>query len=310
MTDRLAVLLLAAALAFVACGGVASPPPSPGASPPPAVSPSPAGPLTAIELKYLLLDRFGKLWYCDPDEYPVSRGDEAQKAIERWPEVTADGAAFALIARRVGLDPSAEPTDQLRFAAYREWKMLNAIFLDPLGDRYRFDIHVQPAAGAGQGARIAGIARADGAIEVEQQTASDGPMCPICLARGTLIATPDGDVPVEDLRAGMTVWTTAANGRRVEGTVLRVGSAAVPKTHEVVRLVLDDGRTVTVSPGHPLADGRPVGDLRPGDLVDGGWVVSADLVRYGQPTTYDLLPSGDTGTYFANGILLGSTLAP
>jgi hypothetical protein len=108
----------------------------------------------------------------------------------------------------------------------------------------------------------------------------------------------------------VAVWTTDVNGRRVEAAILRVGRASVPETHEVVRLVLDDGRAVTVSPGHPLADGRLVGDLRPGDLVDGGWVVSADLVRYGRPTTFDLLPSGDSGAYFADGILLGSTLAP
>ena len=36
-------------------------------------------------------------------------------------------------------------------------------------------------------------------------------------------------------------------------------------------------------------------------------VVSADLVPYAG-TTYDLLPSGPTGTYVADGVLLGSTL--
>jgi len=52
----------------------------------------------------------------------------------------------------------------------------------------------------------------------------------------------------------------------------------------------------------------------PGDLYDGASVASAQLVPYGGDATYDILPSGDTGFYWANGlpakagVLLGSTL--
>jgi len=52
------------------------------------------------------------------------------------------------------------------------------------------------------------------------------------------------------------------------------------------------------------------GQLKTGDLLDNSIVVVAESVPYGQPYTYDLLPSGDTGFYWANGILVGSTLAP
>ena len=107
----------------------------------------------------------------------------------------------------------------------------------------------------------------------------------------------------------MTVWTTDELGRRVVGRVLTVGSTPVPTTHRVVHLVLSDGRTVDVFPGHPLPDGRLLGDLRPGDEVDGATVASAALVSYDGGATFDLLPSGPTGTYWANGILLGSSLA-
>jgi hypothetical protein len=106
----------------------------------------------------------------------------------------------------------------------------------------------------------------------------------------------------------MAVWTVDQRGHRVAATILRVGSADVPATHQVVRLVLDDGRTLTASPGHPLPDGRQLGDLRPDDQVDGALVLRAELVRYGEPRTFDLLPSGPTGAYWADGILLGSTL--
>jgi hypothetical protein len=49
-------------------------------------------------------------------------------------------------------------------------------------------------------------------------------------------------------------------------------------------------------------------DLHAGDPYDGSVVASVVLVPYAG-TTWDLLPSGPTGTYFANGVLLGNTLS-
>jgi len=106
----------------------------------------------------------------------------------------------------------------------------------------------------------------------------------------------------------MAVWTVDALGHRVAATIVRVGSAPVPATHQVVHLALDDGRTLSASPGHPLPDGRRLGDLRPGDQVDGARVLRANLVSYAEPRTFDLLPSGATGAYWADGIPLASTL--
>ena len=106
----------------------------------------------------------------------------------------------------------------------------------------------------------------------------------------------------------MTVWTTDVAGQRVVGRLLVVGWTPVPVTHRVVHLVLSDGRTIDVSPGHRLPDGRRLGDLRSGDQVDEATVVSAALEAYDGGATFDLLPSGATRTYWANGILLASTL--
>ena len=75
-----------------------------------------------------------------------------------------------------------------------------------------------------------------------------------------------------------------------------------------MHLVLADGRTVNVSPGHPAADGQPVGDLAAGDRYDGAIVTSAQLVPYTGGATFDVLPAGATGMYWANGVPLGSTL--
>jgi hypothetical protein len=117
-------------------------------------------------------------------------------------------------------------------------------------------------------------------------------------------------VPVEDLRIGDPVWTLAVDGTRVRGTVTAFGSTAAPSNHEVVRLILADGRAVTASAGHPLADGRLLGDLRAGDLVDGSTVAAADRIAYEGARTYDIVVSGGTGTYLVDGIPLGSTLRP
>ncbi len=137
--------------------------------------------------------------------------------------------------------------------------------------------------------------------------------CPECLSGNTLIDTPNGQVPVKDLRVGMRVWTALsdvlASGTRQTATVLKTSRTKVPADHKMVRLVLADGRELLASPGHPTADGRPIGTLSSGDLIDGTRVISADLVPYDEDYTYDILPSEGTGTYWANGILIGSTLA-
>jgi hypothetical protein len=142
---------------------------------------------------------------------------------------------------------------------------------------------------------------------VTNDVASKPRMCPICLASNTEIATPDGNVNVRDLKQGMQVWSLDRNGVRIASSVIAVSHTPVPKTHHVIHLILFDGREFFVSPGHPTADGRRVGDLQRGDRYDGARIQSADSVPYWDSETYDLLPDSDTGFYWANGILLGST---
>lgn len=132
--------------------------------------------------------------------------------------------------------------------------------------------------------------------------------CPICLAGNTLIDTPSGSVLVKDLPIGRLIWTTDQAGRRVSGVVTKISKVTVPLTHQMVHLILNDGRELFVSARHPLTDGRNIGDLRLGDSYDNASVVSVQRVSYNESATYDVLPSGETGFYWANGILLGSTL--
>jgi Hint domain-containing protein len=300
-------VIVAMAVAGCSQAPTNAPSPTPTASPRPSGSGS--GALSLAQLKYQIMSRFGVLLYCDPDEYPVAHGDEQQLATARLPEIQQDAETYAAITHRLGIGPQADLDAAQTLAAYREWKLLNALVLQPADGGYRFDAIFAPALNAQQGTRVAGFIASDGTIGQElQQTTSGPPPCPICLAKGTRIATPSGEVPVEELSVGALVLTTDRRGDVVVAAIAKLGSAAVPPDHIVVRIILDDGRSVTASPGHPLADGRLVGSLRPGDQFDGGTVRSTTRVRYRHERTYDLLPSGETGVYWANGILLGSTL--
>jgi hypothetical protein len=113
---------------------------------------------------------------------------------------------------------------------------------------------------------------------------------------------------VQDLEVGVQVWTINKVGKKVAVPIEKVSKTQVPSMHKVVHLILSDGRELFVSPGHPAVNGRIVGDFVPNDIYEGASVVSAELVAYEYEFTYDILAAGSTGFYFANGILLDSTL--
>ena len=306
MNLRVALVAMLALLAAACSPGGGGPTPGPTILP----GPTGGGTLGPAELRLVLIDQLGPLWYCDRDEYPVGR-DEGQAALDAWPEMQAENELSREIAERLGIDVDADVSDADKLAIYRAWKVGLAVRLDSIAeDAYRFDYLAQPVGGAAEGTRTAGVIRDTGEITIEQQAPAGEPICPICLARGTLIDTPAGPVQVERLRLDDPIWTLAADGRRVAGSVIAVGSMAAPPDHVVVRLVLEDGRTVTASPSHPLADGRLIGDLRPGDVLDGSSVANAVREAYTSTATFDLVSSGETGAYFAGGIPLGSTLLP
>jgi hypothetical protein len=130
----------------------------------------------------------------------------------------------------------------------------------------------------------------------------------LCLSIHTQIDTPQGLVAVEDLQIGDLVWTVDTSGARVPAVILKTAKTSVPASHQMVHVTLSDGRELWASPSHPTADGRTLGALQQGDLLDGARVIQAERVIYGQPATYDILPAGATGFYWADGILIGSTL--
>ncbi len=131
----------------------------------------------------------------------------------------------------------------------------------------------------------------------------------ICLASNDRIATPTGPVAVSQLHPGMIVWTLDAAGRRVAAPVLRISHIPTPLGNRMLHLTLSDGRVLDASAGHPTVTGQPIGELQAGDLLDGSRLSSVEQEPYAGDT-WDLLPASPSGAYWANDVLLGSTLAP
>lgn len=257
------------------------------------------------ELQYSLISKFGNVFYCDPDVYPVARPDqEEENALARFPIIRANEAEFSAILEHLGLPNKADYTSEEILQIYREHKKLAlGVQITTSGDAYNFILRM----GEVQGECIEGTITPSGKITVLKREPSFN-TCPICLAKGTLIDTPSGPVPVEQLRKGMAVWTVDSSGKRVTARVVETTVTPVPPSFEVVTVRLNDGRIVTASPGHPTEDGRALGSYQVEDTLDGSLVVAIERMPYDSNATYDFLPSGTTHLYWANGVLLRSTL--
>jgi hypothetical protein len=131
-----------------------------------------------------------------------------------------------------------------------------------------------------------------------------------CLPATARIATPRGPVPVSQLRRGDVVWTPNALGKRVAAPIAIMVARPISGSHSLVELSLADGRVVRASVGHPDRRGRDLASYQPGDELDGSAVVQARRVDYTGDHTWDLLPAGPSGAYWADDVLMGSTLNP
>jgi len=132
--------------------------------------------------------------------------------------------------------------------------------------------------------------------------------CPICLSEDTVIDTPNGQVNIKELHEGMDVFTQDSSGNKYVGTILKTGKTQVSPDHKMIHIVLNDNRELYGSPKHPTTDGKILEELSIGDILDGAKIKILEVVPYDGKYTFDILPSGSTGNYWANGILIKSTL--
>jgi len=135
--------------------------------------------------------------------------------------------------------------------------------------------------------------------------AESGSPCSLCFPVGTLVATPAGEKPIEQLHAGDTVLAEDPKTGKVEAE--RVEATIVHPASELARVALSDGSGVTVTADHPFyVDASAVrtqagwvqaGDLRAGDRLRdaSGRDVSVTEVRYnvGRAVVYTLTVAKD-----------------
>jgi hypothetical protein len=267
-------------------------------------TPTPPVEYSVPELEYRVISSFDNVFWCDPDFYPVAReGQEERNAREQFATVRANTTEFSAILAHLGLPERSEYSDEEKLQIYREHKKLTyAVQITSSGNLYGFTLRL----GEGQGEKIEGTVTPSGEIKVLSREPSFN-TCPICLTKGTLIDTSGGKVPVEELQEGWEVWTADDNGNRILAIIIRTAATTL-SSFKMVQLTLSDGRDITASPGHPTAEGRALGGYYVGDILDGAVVVAKQNRDY-TGATYDLLPSGATGYYWANSILLKSTLS-
>jgi hypothetical protein len=268
-------------------------------------TPLPPGARSPTELKYRLIDQFGNIFYCDPDLYPIAHEVSPEELDRHFAEIQNDTEVFQTVLRHTGLVGVTTFSLGQKQIVYAEYKRLRAIILQPLGAQYQFSLRTSED--KNRGFAVEGFISASGAITLTNRQPSFN-TCPICLSAGTRIDTPEGITRVEDVRAGLAVWTVDRGGLRYSAVVVKTVKRQVPPASQLLHLTLDDGRELIASPAHPTTDGRVLGSFWRGDMLDGAQVITADLIPSEATATYDILPSGETGAYWANGILVGSTL--
>ena len=291
---KLRAASIAAALCLLACG---------------AAPPAPAAELSPSTLKFRLLDAVGDVAFCDPDMHPLARVLSDQYIDQQLAQIKSDREAFDAILRHDRIDANTLTTPEKRLV-YADYKRLRALALNTDGDGYRFDYLAYPtgAPRTNLPARVQGTISKPGDINVTSRGQAQRLNCPICLSEDARIATPRGEVNVTDIHVGSVVWTLDSAGHRIPAPVLKVGQVRTGAGQSILRIVLEDRRRIDASSGHPLADGRYAGQLHQGEPLDGSTVAGVTVIPYHGAATHDLLPAGGTGDYWADGILLASTL--
>ena len=261
-------------------------------------------PRSTADLKYSVIDKVGNPLVCTGWGMP----NPTFAPYQEYPHIVADVPTYLAILRRMHL-PTGPLTSDQSVTVYREWLKLNAVQLQRQGGSYDFEMF-PGLGGPSEALRNETLGSVDsfGHVSNVHQGSGMG-ACPICLAGNSLISTPTGPVAVSAIKTGMHVWSQGTDGQLEDAVVLETIRRLDAPGSQLIHMVLADGRELTASPSHRIGDGRTLSSLKNGDLVDGNRIANIEAVPDLLGFTYDLLPSGETGEYFVDGILVQSTLS-
>ncbi len=121
-----------------------------------------------------------------------------------------------------------------------------------------------------------------------------------CIKEGTIIDCNNGGIPIEDVRAGDTVYDKEGSLVMVKWKMEFMDD---PTEHKFIELTFSNNAQIVVSDMHRL-DGIKAKDLRTGE----NGLVSKKVVPM-SGRSYDLLTSGKDGSYRSNGIHIDSMVS-
>src|SRR5207302_737550 len=109
-------------------------------------------------------------------------------------------AVYEAILEHEHIDPN-HLTDADLLKINDDYKKMQVIQMHPAAGGYRFEVDAGAAANPGATEVVlSGTVTSDGVVHVSVSKPDAKINCPICLARGVLIATPNGPVAVEHIR--------------------------------------------------------------------------------------------------------------
>lgn len=109
-----------------------------------------------------------------------------------------------------------------------------------------------------------------------------------CIVEGSLVETPDGSRPIQDLKVGDEVWSRGRDGRARVGRITRVLPA---RAFRYLRITFTDGSALCATAPHPIATPEgwiPAGQLAAGRMVDGPKTVASIESIYSPTRVFDL----------------------
>ncbi len=142
-----------------------------------------------------------------------------------------------------------------------------------------------------------------------------------CMPNTARILSSRGEIQIDNIQIGDSVYTFNYFHGKIMEPIIQVNKILVQKDYIMTKITLEDGRCIQASPKHPIPIEKDYlnssktqyeellfSEIKIGDYVDNSRVSSIELVNYNGGFTYDILPAGESGYYWADGILVGSTL--